>query len=172
MLGFSLHCEADNDIKGILPIVTTHAFHRGINDCPDGAKCEFYLREWHLVSLQLSRFITIIFRWYVIDHLFVVRDPVARMLSDINYERPNMTEADPCFKSNHAEQLYRECNFLTLQELAKNGLMNLGRDEMSTKCRNRAYDAITGEVRYLQHGYFNYQVSDVYALFFFKHCRF
>ena len=43
LLGFSLHCDTDNDIKGLLPIVTTHAFHRGVNDCYDDAGCEYFL---------------------------------------------------------------------------------------------------------------------------------
>ena len=41
MLGFSLHCDTDSQIKGLVPIVTTHAFHRGVNDCADDAACEF-----------------------------------------------------------------------------------------------------------------------------------
>ena len=51
------------------------------------------------------------------DYLFVVRDPLARMLSAFNYERPNAT--DP--KAHRSQgpfsrgKLYDECNFQTLE---------------------------------------------------------
>ncbi|KAL9185176.1 hypothetical protein ACHAXT_002953 [Thalassiosira profunda] len=147
-LGFSLHCDNDNDIKGLLPIVTTHAFHRGVDDC---AKNAAY-------------------------NLFVVRDPLARVLSSFYYERPNMTEDDPFGgKKWHSEMLYvagptgasgngtTGCGFWTLQELAQRGLMNTEKDEQSIKCRARAYNTITGTGRYLTHTWFNYQYYAQYA---------
>ena len=86
------------------------------------------------------------------DNLFVVRDPLARVLSSFNYERPNMTEDNP-FESNkfHRQALYEECGFWTLEELAQRGLMNKGKDNESTKCRTRAFNAITGTGKYLTH---------------------
>jgi len=132
MLGFSLHCDSDNDIKGILPIVTTHALHRGINDCPEHAGY----------------------------NLFVVRDPLARMLSTMNYERPNMTKPEPFSGRFHKKELYQDCDFWTLEDLARKGLRNTNyRDSLSNMCRERAYSAMTGVGKYLIHGYFNYQVS-------------
>eukprot|EP00581_Thalassiosira_minuscula_P018248 CAMPEP_0183718466 /NCGR_PEP_ID=MMETSP0737-20130205/11706_1 /TAXON_ID=385413 /ORGANISM="Thalassiosira miniscula, Strain CCMP1093" /LENGTH=532 /DNA_ID=CAMNT_0025948025 /DNA_START=142 /DNA_END=1740 /DNA_ORIENTATION=+ len=129
MLGFSLHCDDHNEIKGLLPIATTHVFHRSINDCPEHAAY----------------------------YLFVIRDPLARMLSDMNYERPNMTEANPFSKKFHTQELYQECDFWTLEDLAQKGLMNVNRDKHSHKCRQRANDALTGVGKYLTHGFFNYQ---------------
>ncbi|KAL3823882.1 hypothetical protein ACHAXA_005464 [Cyclostephanos tholiformis] len=131
MLGFNLHCESHNDIIDLLPIVTTHAFHRGINDCLDDAKY----------------------------YLFVVRDPLARMLSAFNYERPNAT--DP--KAHRSQgpfsrgKLYDECNFQTLEDLAQNGLLNKHPNGVSDQCRTRANKAVTGLGNYIAHWYFNYQ---------------
>ena len=98
------------------------------------------------------------------DNLFVVRDPLARVLSSFYYERPNMTEDDPFGgKKWHSELLYvagptgasgngtTGCGFWTLQELAQRGLMNTDNDEQSTKCRARAYNTVTGTGRYLTH---------------------
>ena len=56
--------------------------------------------------------------WFVFfftDYLFVVRDPLARMLSDYNYERPNITEAKPYRKSWNEHELYIDCKFWTLE---------------------------------------------------------
>eukprot|EP00571_Detonula_confervacea_P003914 CAMPEP_0172325416 /NCGR_PEP_ID=MMETSP1058-20130122/53971_1 /TAXON_ID=83371 /ORGANISM="Detonula confervacea, Strain CCMP 353" /LENGTH=493 /DNA_ID=CAMNT_0013041955 /DNA_START=202 /DNA_END=1683 /DNA_ORIENTATION=- len=131
LLGFSLHCDSSNDISGLLPIVTTHAFHRGVNDCQDG---DGY-------------------------YLFVVRDPLARILSAINYERPNMTEAEPFDKGYKTKELYQDCGFWTLEDLAQKGLIA----PSSKKCRGRAINAVTGEGTYLIHGYFNYQYYAQFA---------
>jgi len=144
MLGFSLHCDSDNDINGILPIVTTHTFHRGVNDCADDAGY----------------------------YLFVVRDPLARILSDMNYERPNMTAVDPFHRAHNQfgiKELYQDCNFWSLEDLARNGLLlrnrNNNRDDplSNKKCRARAFDAMTGVGQYLVHGYFNYQYYAQFA---------
>ncbi|KAL7431279.1 hypothetical protein ACHAXH_005279, partial [Discostella pseudostelligera] len=118
-------------IKGLLPIATTHVFHRGVNDCANVAAY----------------------------YLFVVRDPLARILSAFNYERPDMTKPIQNRYKNQfmGKEIYEECKFWTLEQLAQNGLLNTKRDERSLNCQRRAYDAITGVGGYLCHGYFNYQ---------------
>ena len=119
MLGFKLHCESLNDIIGLLPIVTTHAFHQRVNDCIEDAKCECLvclskMRKWRSFSTQQSMtFLGMI----LVDYLFVIRDPLARMLSAFNYERPNATDPraykiDSVFESS---KLYEECHFQTLE---------------------------------------------------------
>ena len=132
LLGFSLHCDNDNDIKGILPIVTTHVIHRGVHDCTDDAAY----------------------------YLFVVRDPLSRMLSDYNYERVNVTSDKPLGKEGYYEdELYLNCSFSTLNELAEYGLLYHGDDEEKKKCRQSAFEAVSGNGwrKYLAHGYYNYQ---------------
>ena len=52
---------------------------------------------------------------YLVDYLFVVRDPLARILSAMNYERPNMNETEPFSKKFYAKELYYDCNFWTLE---------------------------------------------------------
>ena len=123
LLGFSLHCDNDNDIKGLLPIVTTHVIHRGVNDCTDDAAY----------------------------YLFVVRDPLSRILSDYNYEMAK--------EGFHENELYLNCSFSTLNELAEYGLLYHGDDEEKKKCRQSAFEAVSGSGRrkYLAHGYYNYQ---------------
>ena len=132
LLGFSLHCDNDNDIKGLLPIVTTHVLHRGVHDCTDDAAY----------------------------YLFVVRDPLSRILSDYNYERVNVTSDKPLGKEGfHEDELYLNCSFSTLNELAEYGLLYHGDDEEKKKCRQSAFEAVSGNGRkkYLAHGYYNYQ---------------
>jgi len=130
MLGFSIHCDEDKEINGLLPIVTTHAFHRGTNDCENDAAY----------------------------YLFVVRDPLARLMSAFNYARPNMTKYEPFKKGKfHEKSLYLDCNFWTLEDLAQNGLLNEITDEASHRCRYRAIGAVTGQGKYFTHSYFNYQ---------------
>ena len=94
-----------------------------------------------------------------LDYLFVVRDPLQRVLSTYNYERPNATSLKPHGKKNwHEEELYFECHFWTLEDLAQNGLLNDNNDEQSKTCRGKAADALSGVGRrYLSHLYFNYQ---------------
>lgn len=90
--------------------------------------------------------------WFEADFLFVIRDPLERILSSFNYERPNMTDPDPFFPANfRTRELYVECNFWTLETLVQKGLMNTNKDKMSRRCQGRAYDAMTGMRRYLIH---------------------
>ena len=137
MLGFSLHCQNDNKIKGLLPIVTTHVFHRGVDDCSGDAAY----------------------------YLFVARNPLSRILSEINYERPDMNNTEPFSKKWKEKELYHECNFWTLEDMAQKGLLNDSSDKMSKVCQTRVHDAVTGEGKYLPHLFFNYQY---YAQFVFK----
>ena len=158
LLGFSLHCndnddeeEGNNQIAhGLLPLVTTHAFHRGDNDC--------YIHNSSTIAL------------------FVIRDPIARLLSDFNYERPDMTEDKP-FKRKKwmAKELYYDCDFWTLEELAQKALVERQHGDITTtdadpggatstqrltttvECWQRARNAVRGTERYLVHQYFSYQ---------------
>ncbi|KAL7553228.1 hypothetical protein ACHAWF_016490 [Thalassiosira exigua] len=79
------------------------------------------------------------------------------MLSEMNYERPNMTKPDALDCEYKIKELYLECNFWTLEVLAQKGLLSKDEDKKSRSCRNRAFEAITGAGEYLVHGYFNYQ---------------
>ena len=67
---------------------------------------------------------------WIIDFLFVIRDPLARILSSFNYERPDMTKDDPFSSKVNTQGLYQECNFWTLEELAQKGLMNTNKDKI------------------------------------------
>ena len=68
-----------------------------------------------------------------IDYLFTLRDPLARMLSAYNYERPNAT--DPRAHTSTGffprTELYDECQFQTLEDLAQKGLLNSNADRFS-----------------------------------------
>lgn len=67
-----------------------------------------------------------------IDYLFVVRDPLARILSAFNYERPDMTKTVGRYKNEFmGEELYEECGFWTLEQLAQGGLLNRKEDDSS-----------------------------------------
>ena len=75
------------------------------------------------------------------------------MLSTMNYERPNMTKPEPFSGKFHSKELYQDCDFWTLEDLARKGLRNTKRDSFSNMCRERAYSAMTGVGKYLVHGY-------------------
>lgn len=129
-LGFSLHCSAKGQVipNSLLPVLTTHTFHRGVYDCQDDAAY----------------------------FLFVVRDPLARMLSAFNYDRPQENEKLPAKQLFHKKEFYLECPFWTLEEVAQNGLLNTD-GKTSKLCRNRAHSAIIGTEQYIPHWFFNYQ---------------
>jgi hypothetical protein len=154
MLGFNLHCESESssqnndnnhdsnstnhhDIIDLLPIVTTHTFHREVNDCVD---------DTHY-------------------YLFTLRDPVARILSAYNYERPNATDPHAHKTTGFFPRgkLYDECHFSTLEELAQKGLLNKKKDPLAIECRDRAMNAIMGIRPYMAHGYYNYQYYTQFA---------
>ena len=162
MLGFNLHCDessqtnnndnhggsgssssssssssSNHDIIDLLPIVTTHTFHREVNDCVDDS--HYYL--------------------------FTLRDPVARILSAYNYERPNSTDVRAHKSTGFFPRgkLYDECHFPTLEELAQKGLLNKKKDPLSIVCHDRAMNAIMGIRPYMAHGYYNYQYYAQFA---------
>ena len=125
-LGFSLHCSSDGQsIQGLLPIITTHAFHRGVYDCQDDA--EYYL--------------------------FVIRDPLARIMSAFNYDRP-LNESKSKSELFRTHDFYLQCPFWTLEEVAQNGLLG---SKGSIECQRKARDALHGTKEYIPHWFFNYQ---------------
>ena len=134
-LGFRLHCDddatprhVDSRLPGTLPLYTTNMLHSDVNDCPDGMPF----------------------------HLFVVRNPFHRAASAYIYDRD--TEGD-----DGEYELYVECKFWTLAQLAAGGLdvleaHNPTNGTRTTEvCRKRARDALTGNVQYGEHLYYNYQ---------------
>ena len=126
-LGFSLHCSEDGqNIPGLLPIITTHAFHRGVFDCQEDAAY----------------------------YLFVIRDPLARMMSAFNYDRPNANEPKPKSELFKTDDFYVNCPFWTLNEVAQNGLLS---GEASLECKRKARQALKGTKEFIPHWYFNYQ---------------
>ncbi|KAL7472060.1 hypothetical protein ACHAXS_012376 [Conticribra weissflogii] len=138
-LGFSLHCSSENQTvsDGMLPTLTAHVFHRAINDCVNDN------------------------RYY----LFVVRDPLARLMSAFYYERPNIREEGVVPGSWHARRrrFYYDCGFYIMEQFAKKGLIDfegnvlIGDDVVRDECQTIAYEAITGRRGYLVHWSFNYQ---------------
>ncbi|KAL3804861.1 hypothetical protein HJC23_006633 [Cyclotella cryptica] len=129
-LGFSLHCSSSGQVipNSILPVVTTHAFHRGVYDCQDDAAY----------------------------FLFVIRDPLARLLSAFNYDRPQEHEKLSKWQRFHKKEFYLDCPYWTLEEVAQNGLLD-STGTTSTVCRRRARSAIRGTEQFIPHWFFNYQ---------------
>lgn len=129
-LGFSLHCSESGQVipNSLLPVLTTHTFHRGVYDCQDDAAY----------------------------FLFVVRDPLARIMSAFNYDRPQQDEELPRKQLFHKKEFYLDCPFWTLEEVAQNGLLNIDGTTSKT-CRKRAKSAIMGIEQYIPHWFFNYQ---------------
>lgn len=129
-LGFSLHCSDEGQVipYSLLPVLTTHTFHRGVYDCQDDAAY----------------------------FLFVVRDPLARIMSAFNYDRPQQDEELPAKQLFHKREFYLDCPFWTLEQVAKNGLLN-SNGVTSKTCRRRAKSAIMGIEQYIPHWFFNYQ---------------
>ncbi|KAL7472059.1 hypothetical protein ACHAXS_012375 [Conticribra weissflogii] len=147
-LGFSLHCSSNHTSpnNSLLAPSTTHTFHRGVYDCSE--KEEYFL--------------------------FVVRDPLARVLSAFNYDRPESRTGEGLGKKFRKREFYLECPFWRLEDVAQLGLLgksaspdNLKADEAtkstdtaiaaSPKCRKMADEALKGIGNYLPHWYFNYQ---------------
>lgn len=127
-LGFSLHCSSDGqNVPGLLPIITTHAFHRGVYDCQDDAAY----------------------------YLFVIRDPLARIMSAFNYDRPESNQSKPKSELFRTEDFYVKCPFWTLEDVAQNGLLSNG--SAPIECLRKARQALQGTKEYIPHWYFNYQ---------------
>ena len=139
VLGFSLHCSTNNQTaEGILPTLSTHVFHRGVNDCVNNNAY----------------------------YLFVVRDPLARLKSAFYYERPiqrveGLSSNDGSWLSRR-QSLYFDCPFWTIDEFGRNGFNaegfgSDGIDDLLKECPKIAYEAITGRRGYLVHWTYNYQ---------------
>ncbi|KAL3792485.1 hypothetical protein HJC23_000935 [Cyclotella cryptica] len=127
-LGFSLHCSSDGqNVPGLLPIITTHAFHRGVFDCRDDAAY----------------------------YLFVVRDPLERMLSAFNYDRPPLNSKSSKSQLFMTQDFYNACPFWTLDDVAQNGLLDNG--DTSFACQRKARLALDGTKEFIPHWFFNYQ---------------
>lgn len=129
-LGFSLHCSEDEQsIPGLLPIITTHAFHRGVFDCKEDAAY----------------------------YLFVIRDPLARVMSAFNYNRPGADKEEPKSEVFRAgtQDFYVKCPYWTLNDVAQNGLLSNG--EASVECRRKARQALQGVKEFVPHWFFNFQ---------------
>jgi len=129
-LGFSLHCSSEGQVIpfSLLPVLTTHAFHKGVYDCRDDA------------------------RYY----LFVIRDPLSRILSAFNYDRPMPNQKLSKKQKFHLKEFYFDCPFWTLEQVAQNALLNTAGKTSST-CRKRAHSALVGATQYIPHWFFNYQ---------------
>lgn len=125
-LGFSLHCGGSQPRKGLLPLYTTNIIHNGVNDCPD----------------------------HMPYYLFTLRNPIERVKSTYVYDRP-ISANDKYHLKNGQAELYSECPFWTLQELAINGLAHDG--TASADCKIRASRAIRGLERHGYHLWFNFQ---------------
>lgn len=126
-LGFSLHCSEDGQtVPSLLPIVTTHAFHRGVFDCQEDAAY----------------------------YLFVIRDPLARIMSAFNYDRPSADETKPQSELFKTKDFYIECPFWTLNDVAQNGLLS---GDASMDCKRNARQALQGTKEFIPHWFFNYQ---------------
>ena len=118
-LGFSLHCRDSKKREGLLPLYTTNVIHNGVNDCPN----------------------------HMPYYLFPLRNPIERVKSAYVYDRP-MSPEDVYRRNDRQDELYNECPFWTLEELATNGLAD---DGMASKvCKKRASRAIQG---FEKHGY-------------------
>ena len=131
LLGFELHCEKEvrHIPKGTLPMSTQHTIHNSVHDCPD--EQDYYL--------------------------FAVRDPLQRMMSWFVYERPSTSrfeENEHCIQKR--KELFEECPYSTINDLAELGLGENPDGVVSEICRDRARQAISGEVGYCRHNKYNY----------------
>ncbi|KAL7489688.1 hypothetical protein ACHAW6_015376 [Cyclotella cf. meneghiniana] len=131
-LGFNLHCTRKTIAPGIFPQYATNMFHSQMYDCHDDSA------------------------YFV----FVVRNPLDRMISAFNYDNPSKDWEK--FRREYGEKhynfrkkLYMDCPFTTFDELAQLGLSSHG--NATTECRRRAAAAIDGTEHFGCHFFFNYQ---------------
>lgn len=131
-IGFNLHCTNKVTAGGVFPVYATHMFHAQMFDCEDDSA------------------------YFV----FVVRNPLDRMVSAFNYDNPSKDWRK--FRVEYGEKhyqfrkkLYMDCPFNTFDDLAQLGLS--GRGNTTTECRNRAAAAIEGTEHFGCHFFFNYQ---------------
>ena len=133
MLGFLIHCGDDKKtnfqtVPSLLSGTTAHSFHRGVYDCPEE----------------------------VAKYLFVMRNPLARALSAFNYAKPDLSEEQPFSRKFNEKEIFVDCNFWTLNDLAERGLMKSGHNT-TEECRLGAKNALLGTGKNLVHWYYNYQ---------------
>ncbi|KAL7503251.1 hypothetical protein ACHAXN_001061 [Cyclotella atomus] len=131
-IGFNLHCSSKVTAAGVFPMYATHMFHAQMYDCEDDSA--FFV--------------------------FVVRNPVERMISAFNYDNPSKDWGK--FRVEYGEKhyqfrkkLYMDCPFNTFDDLAQLGLSSNG--NATAECRNRAAAAIEGTEHFGCHFFFNYQ---------------
>ncbi|KAL9182349.1 hypothetical protein ACHAXT_013001 [Thalassiosira profunda] len=124
-LGFSLHCSDTSRVKGTLSKHTTHVFHKNVYDCHD----------------ESSYF------------LFVVRDPIDRVRSAFNYDRPDDDD-----DNYHMNMFYgKGCPFYRIEDFVQRGLTETGK---ASYCKRVARDSLQGiapRSRGPSHLFFNYQ---------------
>jgi hypothetical protein len=131
-IGFNLHCSSKVTAHGVFPQYATHMFHAQMYDCHDDSA------------------------YFV----FVVRNPLDRMVSAFNYDNPSKDWEK--FRVEYGEKhynfrkkLYMDCPFSTFDELAQLGLSSHG--NATEECRQRAASAIEGTEHFGCHFFFNYQ---------------
>ena len=131
-IGFNLHCNSKEAAPGVFSQYATHMFHSQMYNCEDDSA------------------------YFV----FVVRNPLDRMLSAFNYDNPSKDWEK--FRREYGEKhynfrkkLYMDCPFTTFDELAQRGLSSHG--DATDVCRHRAAAAIDGTEHFGCHFYFNYQ---------------
>eukprot|EP00956_Cyclotella_meneghiniana_P039386 scaffold170964_cov126-Cyclotella_meneghiniana.AAC.1 len=131
-IGFNLHCNNKVTAPGVFSQYATHMFHSQMYNCEDDSA------------------------YFV----FVVRNPLERMISAFNYDNPSKDWEK--FRREYGEKhynfrkkLYMDCPFTTFDELAQRGLSSHG--DATDVCRLRAAAAIDGTEHFGCHFYFNYQ---------------
>ena len=133
-LGFGLHCQNLTSVTpGLLPQYTTRLFHSDEYNCFDDSSY----------------------------YLFVVRNPLDRLVSAFNYDRPadgNWTaffQQKPYLQRTNITQLHLDCPFDSIDTLARLGLSDEG--NVTDVCKHRAGAFIDGTEYLGIHSYWNYQ---------------
>jgi hypothetical protein len=133
-LGFGLHCQNLTSITpGLLPQYTTRLFHSDEYNCFDDSSY----------------------------YLFVVRNPLDRLVSAFNYDRPadgnweTFLQQKPYLKRTNVTQLHLDCPFDSIDTLARFGLSQEG--NVTDECKHRAGAFIDGTEYLGIHSYWNYQ---------------
>ncbi|EED86219.1 predicted protein [Thalassiosira pseudonana CCMP1335] len=129
-LGFGLHCDGSiQQIDGVLPKRTSHLFHKDVYNCDDSDKEASYL--------------------------FVVRDPIDRLRSAFNYDRPEVGD-DTSYYYRRFKPFYIDCPFWTVEEMTQNALSQQG--HASSDCKAMAHASVRGlSSRGPSHLFYNYQ---------------
>lgn len=133
-LGFNLHCHGLTTVApGLLPQVTTRLFHSDGYDCFDDSA----------------------------SYLFVVRNPIDRLVSAFNYDRPadgNWTahqEKKAYLNQSNVTQLHLDCPFDSIDNMARLGLSKNG--NATDECKRRAGAFVEGTDYLGVHSFWNYQ---------------